>query len=494
MLLLGIGFNVKMSAALVVLPTFVLVYWLGARMTRRRRLGDLALGSLVLVVVALSWPLAYDLTPAPRRPFVGSSQHNSMLELAAGHNGVGRFFRVATTPLAVAGETGRSAATPDTATRNRWSRIFVRAPVGPLRLADGQLAAQVGWLVPLAVAGLVARGFHDGWRRPLGPPQLALLLWSGWLVTYAAIYSSLAGIFHFYYLSALAPPLAALSAVGAVTSWRAHVGPGARAALLPVTVLLTTAWQAYIEAMSPGGLFHGAHDWRTWMHVAVLAAALVAVGALLAPLFQTTRTRWTRSRSAMALGLAMLALLATPLAWALSSVLVRGVPVVPSADLARLAPDDVSGARATARALERPTPGKLIAFLQANRHGERFLLATTTTRVAAPIIIETGAAVMALGGFHGLDQIVAPEVLAAMVARREVRFVMQGDLSSVDRYLGADAANRSLSEWVRTHGAVVTPALWRQDTGPGASRRRASTPLSAAQLYDLAPRPYVVPD
>jgi 4-amino-4-deoxy-L-arabinose transferase-like glycosyltransferase len=495
MLLLGIGFNVKMSAALVVLPTLVLVYWLGAPTTRRQRLGDLALGALVLTVVALSWSIAYDLTPAPHRPFVGSSKHNSMLELAAGHNGVGRFVRVATTPRpGAAGETSSSSATADGAVRRRLSRIFVRAPVGPLRLADGQLAAQAAWLLPLALAGLVGWCFLGQRRGPLGSPELALLLWTGWLVTYAAVYSSIAGMFHFYYLSALAPPLAALAGIGVVVSWRTYVARGRGAALLPLAVLLTTAWQAYIEAMSPGGLFPGPHDWRTWMHVATLAVGLLAAGALVAPLRQTAWTRGVRARSAAVLGLAVLAHLVTPLAWALSSVLARGLPFVPSADVARLAPDDPAGAQAAARALERPFPERLVAFLRANRDGERFLLATSTTRVAAPVIIRTGEAVMALGGFHGLDQIVSPDVLAAMVARREVRFVMQGDLSVVDRYLGAEAAGRPLAEWVRAHGTLVTPELWRQDAAAAGARRRVAPPPGATALYDLAPRPYVVPD
>jgi 4-amino-4-deoxy-L-arabinose transferase-like glycosyltransferase len=91
--LIGLGFNIKMLAAYVVLPTFVLVYFLGAPRAWRRRLVDLILATLVLVAVSLPWMLAYDLTPSDQRPFVGSSEHNSMLELAFGHNGIGRFVR-----------------------------------------------------------------------------------------------------------------------------------------------------------------------------------------------------------------------------------------------------------------------------------------------------------------------------------------------------------------------------------------------------------------
>ena len=71
--LIGLGFNAKMLAAFVVLPTFVLVYWLGAARPRRRRLVDLVLGGLVVAAVSLPWMIAYDLTPVAKRPFVGSS-------------------------------------------------------------------------------------------------------------------------------------------------------------------------------------------------------------------------------------------------------------------------------------------------------------------------------------------------------------------------------------------------------------------------------------
>lgn len=126
-------------------------------------------------------------------------------------------------------------------------------------------------------------------------------------------------------------------------------------------------------------------------------------------------------RGAVAVGAATLGLAAlsvTPGAWALSSVLAPPpVLMLPSADLARLSVDGGAPAR-------RPRPAdtrRLVEFLRANRNGERFLLATSSATVASPIIIRGGEAVMAMGGFHGLDPILTPEKLAAMVASREVR-------------------------------------------------------------------------
>jgi 4-amino-4-deoxy-L-arabinose transferase-like glycosyltransferase len=81
MALVGLGFNVKMLAAWVVLPTFVLVYFLGAPIAWRCRLADLTLAAVVLVTVSLAWAVIYDLTPPEHRPFAGTTKKNSMLEL-----------------------------------------------------------------------------------------------------------------------------------------------------------------------------------------------------------------------------------------------------------------------------------------------------------------------------------------------------------------------------------------------------------------------------
>ena len=92
--LIGLGFNVKMLAAFVVLPIFALVYLIGALSRWPRRIVDLALAGVVLAVVSASWILTYDLTPAERRPYAGTTNRNSMLELAVGPTGsAGSFGR-----------------------------------------------------------------------------------------------------------------------------------------------------------------------------------------------------------------------------------------------------------------------------------------------------------------------------------------------------------------------------------------------------------------
>jgi 4-amino-4-deoxy-L-arabinose transferase-like glycosyltransferase len=362
--------------------------------------------------------------------------------------------------------------------RRGFSRLFVGAPAGALRLADGQLAGQVGWLFPLAVAGLA----FGALRRPLSPTRLAVFLWSGWLATYAVVYSYAGGFFHFYYLATMAPPLAALAAVGLVGLCERYLGGGWRALLLPACLLLTAAWQLYIDASAMGWRLVEHH----LLHLALVAGTLLSAGALLVIFASRPRGALrgmdpsTRAFTGGAVTIGLAALLVAPSAWALSSVLVAGPGALPSADLARLLP--VAGeAPQRIRAAESYDPSWLVAFLEANRAGERYLLATTTTRLAAPIIINSGHAVMAMGGFHGLDPILTPDTLAKMVAGKEVRFVMVGDATLISRRLGADAAARPIVEWVQEKGQLVDPILWRSSALGG---RR-----SGMRLYDLRPGP-----
>ena len=185
----------------------------------------------------------------------------------------------------------------------------------------------------------------------------------------------------------------------------------------------------------------------------------------------------------MRLRAGLAALLVVPGAWALSSVLVAGNGVLPSADLARLLAAD--GSPRPRPAPNRGVRERLAAdrLPPANRQGERYLLATSTTTLAAPIIIQTGEPVMARGGFHGLDPILTPERLPELVAARQVRFAMLGDLSFVSRRLGAEVA--------QPHRRVGPRQ--RHARRPGAVAGGGASLGSAMRLYDLRPGTPLVP-
>ncbi|KHL92785.1 4-amino-4-deoxy-L-arabinose transferase [Paenibacillus sp. IHB B 3415] len=88
--LIGVAFNEKMLQAYMVVPAFYLFYILAAKVNWKKKTGTLAACTAVLLAVSLSWAVIVDSIPADKRPYIGSSGTNSVLNLAFGYNGVSR--------------------------------------------------------------------------------------------------------------------------------------------------------------------------------------------------------------------------------------------------------------------------------------------------------------------------------------------------------------------------------------------------------------------
>lgn len=400
MMVLGLAFNVKMLAALACGPALLAGWWLAGTLEWRQRLIWLAAGGTALAVVALSWAVAFDLTPPEQRPVAGSSPGNSMLELIVRHNGVERFERTTASEPAVP----------------RRFLAYDAVPVGPLRLAEPMLAAQFSWALPLAVLGAVL-----AWRRR----RAAVALLAVWAATYAIVYSAAGGIFHIYYLATLAPPMAALAGDGCYELWRR--GPRYLALGLATTAL----WQGYLTGATLGWL----DPWTGFPAVALLAAG----GTLLRD-----------KRPPAVIGAIALSIL--PTFWALSAIFAPGNLTLPSASLPRwLGRDDGRGPILSRSYRSLTDDPKLIAFLRENRRGARFLAATPTALLASPLIIRSGEPVLAFGGYLGNDPIMSVEDFAARVGRGEVRYVL----------LGTARRPADFEAWVIAHGVPVDSSLWR---------------------------------
>jgi 4-amino-4-deoxy-L-arabinose transferase-like glycosyltransferase len=290
--LVGLGFNIKMLEAYLVVPAFLVMYLLGAPLRWRTRLWHLLLTGGALVALSLSWVIAVDLTPASARPYVGSSGDNSELDLALGYNGIQRLLGMVFGRVGGASSGGSllSSIASGTASGGVGGASENGVP-GIFRLLNAQLGGQVSWLLALGVVGLLASGWGIRWdglvlaehvrgwfysaeaRREahLSPRQSALALWGLWTLT-MAVFFSIAGFFHTYYLSMLAPGIAALAAIGLVLLWRDYRASGWRGWLLPASLVVTAVIQAVILADYTG--------WNTWMTPLVVVGSLLIVALL----------------------------------------------------------------------------------------------------------------------------------------------------------------------------------------------------------------------
>ncbi|WP_415947547.1 glycosyltransferase family 39 protein [Streptomyces sp. KLOTTS4A1] len=286
----GFAFLVKTLQAFLILPPLAVLYAVCAPVPLRKRLGQLALSALTLVVCGGWWVAIVELWPASSRPYIGGSQHNSFLELTFGYNGLGRLNGEETGSVGGGGGGGRGGG---------WGETGID------RLFAGNIGGQIAWLLPAALVLLVA-GLWLTRRAPrTDPARAALLAWGGSLLATAAVFSWMQGIFHEYYTVALAPYIAALIGMGAAMLWEERGRLGA-AATLAVTVAGTAWWSYELLGRSTG--------YAPWLRWAVLVAgALGAVCVLLA-------ARLGRQVALAAVGLGLFAGLAGPTAYTLTTL------------------------------------------------------------------------------------------------------------------------------------------------------------------------------
>lgn len=426
MLVIGIGFNVKMAAALVIAPTIAIVFFLFNRQISLSRhfFYQCAAGSL-MIAVALSWVIAFDLTPSDKRPYAGSTKNNSMLELVLKHNGTDRFATPTNAkPPASLGETP--------------PQLYDNSPTGPLRLFRAVQTGQFSWLLPFALFGI-----FFGWRRLTRAQRIALAIWTGWLATYWIVFSAAGGPFHTYYLAVLAPPLAALAGIGAAMAWQQRDKHGVT--MLATFILLTALWQAWI--------YFGQTKLNAplWLQASALTCELLSLLSVALLLLWRNNTRATLAV------VPAFALLALPVLASLSVVAIRPNVIAPVATLSEYtAPEQEDAARANPRRRDA-SRAKLISFLLENRGNEKFIVAVENALIAAPIIIATGEPVITLGGYLGTDPILTPEKLSDLAKQGLLRFVMTGGLSLTDRSQPQEIALRNA---IRKSGTIVQAARW----------------------------------
>jgi len=473
--LVGVGFNIKMLEAYLALPAIILVYALGAPVRWWTRVWHLALAGVVLLVVSLSWLTAVDLTPVSQRPYVGSSGNNSELSLALGYNGLGRL-----TGNAFAFLNGGTSLSKTISNLSPTSLGFTQGEAGGTgieRLVNAELGGQAGWLLMLAIIGLVVAAWQHRARWPLDRQHQSLVLWGGWLLTAGAFFS-VAGFFHAYYLATIAPPVAALAGIGIVSLWQDYEpDPGERLRrggwrgwLLPVALVASALVEAHILSYFP--------DWSRWLTPLVVGSSALVAIALLA-----FRLKWlpraglqsggplgmSRSVALVATGLGVLALLLTPSIWTEYTVANAAGGLVPSAGPGGRGGFGFGGGRprsGTGTVFRLPNgavfvrgfgppgygrvgggprfgpPGggprgdigttadkNLVRYLESHQGHTKFLVATLNAGTAEPFILTTGRPVMALGGFMS-DHILTVSQLATDVKNGTVRYFL---LSSFDR-------------------------------------------------------------
>jgi 4-amino-4-deoxy-L-arabinose transferase-like glycosyltransferase len=431
-ILVGIGFNIKMIQAFVVMPAIVAIYLFGAVLPAREKVIHLVVALLVLAAVSLSWAIAVDAIPADQRPYIGTSGDNSVIGLMLGHNGEEAFVGVTTS--------------------GNWQY----AP-GPLRLfGNFSLYRNFCWLLLFALIGLCA-----WWRRPaslslagvrdwvfFSEQSLTLLALSLWIIPGLLYFSFTQGNYSVDYLATIAPPLAGLVGIGAVVMYREYQSNRITGWILVAAVLVTglvQIWRVYMLFIyNPIG------------YGSLIAVDLIGciIGAGILVWLRVKGVQGADRYSLFVACIAVAVLFVAPVAWSLSYVPLMNThpPGTTTADLD--------------------------AFLLSHAGNTTYLAAAPSVYpFAATLIIDTGRPVMVIGGYWGTDQILTVKQIPELFHNGTVRYVfVPGNLLPTFK-LPAIGANDAIYSWVTEHCTEVPASAWNE---------KGDNQLRQYALYDCA--------
>ena len=410
--LVGLAFLAKMLQSFLVIPALVAVYALYAGVTWRRKLVHLLAAAAGMVVAAGWWIAIVTVWPAASRPYIGGSQHNSILELTLGYNGFGRLN---------GSETGSVGG--GTTTGGQWGST------GLFRMFGSDVGTQVAWLVPAAlVLGVAGLWFARG-RSGLAV-RAGLTLWLGWLLVTGLTFSFMSGIFHAYYTVALAPAIGALVGTGGLVLWR-HRSSLVATGILGLTTALTAALSFELLARTA--------SWHPWLRWAVLVVGFVSAASVVGVHHLPRRVATAVAAAALVAGLA------GPAAYSLATAATPHTGSIPSAGPASASgfgpggggpgglggpppgltngtsPGGASpggtaggttggtaggaaGGAATGGLLDGSTPSTtLTTVLETDASSYTWVAAAIGSNSAAGYQLATQQPVMAIGGFNGSD-------------------------------------------------------------------------------------------
>ncbi len=549
MVFLGIAYNAKTLEAFLILPALFAVYLFGAKARRSAKIRHLAVAMAVLLAVSLSWSAAVDLTPADQRPYVDNSTNNSELELALGYNGIQRLMgqspgtfsanrtdgkgqtsppfstgeardgqwrqagssgtaegsKQATSPLSelqqgsaenskhlrMTGETGFAGGLPGgggPGGGNGGRNMFNGGgSASPLRLFNTALGGQDSWLLPFGLFSAFAmivgmRKAEEERRRKL---LCGLLLWGGSVLTMVC-YFSVAQFFHPYYLSAMAPYLAALTGIGATELWKRYRGGERAGYLLPAGIAVTLFVQV--------GMLHFYAGYSKILIPAVCAAA--GLPALLL-FFLRLKKRMGGKLAAVCAAIGLAGLLVAPAVWtgysALELNFSSSIPSAgPSAESTSMFGQVVGGRRgmpfgnpsdSSAREIGSAGGNRggsssnsvLLRFLEQNNTGEKYLVAVPSASEAEPMILATGKPVIAVGGFSGTNRSLTVEKLEQLVKSGQLKYYMVGGRGG----MGGNSSDE-VTQWVEKHGKKIDSSVWSSASEFGQEENGSQA------LYDLS--------
>jgi 4-amino-4-deoxy-L-arabinose transferase-like glycosyltransferase len=498
LVLVGIGFNIKMVEAYMLAPAIFITYFLSSAIPYKRKIKHLVIGSVVLLAVSLSWALFVDLVPANERPFVGSSTDNSVMELIIGHNGLeriglgGRNANKGNNPPQELTSKDNTSQNQDHASQNQMpagrNGMGNNSNTGITRLFSyNNLSDQISWLLPFAIIGVIIAAIEEKVRFVFdNKRKLSLLLWFMWLLPEFIYFSFSKNVTHTYYLTTMAPSVAALTGIGLATMWKLYNEDSWKKWILPAAFIANGLIEILI--LSPN------YKTSNGYKITLIATGILSIGASIALAIAAIIRRKNsiqpekasrRKLSIVMTSIAFIGILIAPMVWSFTTIFYPMNGSSPAAGL------ELASSKQN-RNFSNSSNSKLIQFLEDNKQNEQYLVAVPSAMTyASDLILNTDEPVMTIGGFSGSDQIITLEQFKQLVAEGAVRYAVVSGGGHMGGGSAETNSNNDIMNWIKANGKLVPDSEWKDSTTsdtPNNNQRSGGFggEASSAELYDLA--------
>lgn len=277
-LILGLAFLVKMLQGFMTIPALVVAFAIAAQVGWLRRIRDVVVAGIGVCLPVGAYAAVFAWWPEGSRPYMAGTESNSFWELVMGYNGLARIFGDSGGAGAPGGagdqaaETAGGGAAAGAAAGGAPGGggpggTMFGGDVGVFRMFNSAFGAEISWLIPAAVIILVAGFWLTRRARRTDATRAALIVWGGWLIVNAGVFSFMEGTIHPYYVVVLSPAVAAIVGIGVAEFWRGRRNSVTRRTAA-LALLATVIWSfALMQREAP--------DWLPWVRWVLLIGGSV---------------------------------------------------------------------------------------------------------------------------------------------------------------------------------------------------------------------------
>lgn len=487
-ILIGIGFNIKMFQAYMVVPAFALIYLIFAKEKVSKRFIAGGITIAIMFAVSISWTAIVELYPASKRPYVDSTSKNSVIELIFEHNGAERILGRSGMMGAGGPPQGQKPQNPGAGQGPNQGhnsdenkdpnqgpgQVPPNAEVGqnknpqgappkdkdskddkdkgpgngggmggddignasPIRLWYKNMYGQCTWLILFVICSIVAC-FKKIKIKDAELKDAFYYFWILWFLT-MFIFFSFAGFYHRYYLCMLAPSIAILSGMGIVKMFNEFKDKNSWKQYILIVALVLTMLIEFMYVFNYDNL------------PSIIIPAMI-IATILAVIFIISNFINGKSLHALLASIFVtIAISIAPFYWALTPVFYVTNSVMPAAgpELA----ESKGGMGGPGGGPDEMNNSGLEDYLVKNYKEGSFLVVGRRSNNVAKYIINTGLPCYAYGGFLGEDNSLSLDKLKEYVKEGKITYFLISD------DMGGMGRSSEITDYVKENATLIDPS------------------------------------